>query len=165
VTEKVHIPAQHLAIFPFVRSAIILSFFFLAMPQINKQHFKVPMVVGFLSYVASQILLVTAPVQSYGFLLLSVFLEACSYAVVSPLVDRMTVLTIEPKERARILSIIFVGVILFSSPFGWIAGTLSGINKVLPFLLNICLFSLGAILAHIAGQISLKEPVMEAATN
>jgi uncharacterized membrane protein YtjA (UPF0391 family) len=58
-----------------------------------------------------------------------------------------------------------VGVILFSSPFGWIAGTLSGINKVLPFLLNICLFSLGAILAYIAGQISLKEPVMEAATN
>jgi MFS family permease len=165
VTEKLQIPAQNLAIFPFVRSAIILAFFFLVMPQINKQHFKLPMIVGFLGFVASQLILVTAPVQGYGLLLLSVFLEACSFAVVSPLVDRMTVLTIEPKERARILSIIFVGVILLTSPFGWIAGTLSGINKDLPFLLNIALFTMGAILAYIAGQISLNEPVMEATTN
>jgi MFS family permease len=165
VTEKIRIPAQNLAIFPFVRSAIILSFFFLVMPQLNKLHFKLPMVIGFLGYVASQVLLVTAPVQSYGFLLISVFLEACSYAALSPLVDRMTVLTIEPKERARILSLIFVGVILFSSPFGWIAGTLSGINKDLPFLLNIALFGIGAILAYAAGQISLKEQTMGPVTD
>jgi uncharacterized membrane protein YeaQ/YmgE (transglycosylase-associated protein family) len=77
----------------------------------------------------------------------------------------LTVLTIEPKERARILSIIFVGVILFSSPFGWIAGMLSAINKNLPFLLNMTLFLLGAILAYAAGEISLREPEMEVATN
>jgi len=165
VTEKLHIPAQNLAIFPFVRSAIILAFFFLVMPQINKQHFKLPMVIGFLGFIASQVILVTAPEKYYGYLLLSVFLEACSFAVVSPLVDRMTVLTIQPKERARILSIIFVGVILFSSPFGWIAGTLSGINKDLPFFLNIALFVMGAILAYTAGQFSLKEPAIEAATD
>ena len=165
VTEKIRIPAQNLAIFPFVRSAIILSFFFVVMPQLNKLHFKLPMVIGFLGYIASQVLLVTAPVQSYSFLLSSVFLEACSYAALSPLVDRMTVLTIEPKERARILSLIFVGVILFSSPFGWIAGTLSGINKDLPFLLNIALFGIGAILAYAAGQNSLKEQAMETAIN
>ena len=165
VTEKIRIPAQNLAIFPFVRSAIILSFFFLVMPQLNKLHFKLPMVIGFLGYIASQVLLVTTPIQSYGFLLISVFLEACSYAALSPLVDRMTVLTIEPKQRARILSLIFVGVILFSSPFGWIAGTLSEINKDLPFLLNIALFSIGAILAYAAGLISLREQTIEAAAN
>src|ERR1041385_4801376 len=123
------------------------------------------MVVGFLGFIASQVILVTAPVQGYSLLFLSVFLEACSFAVVSPLVDRMTVLTIAPKERARILSIIFVGVILFSSPFGWIAGTLSGINKDLPFFLNMTLFVFGAILAYVAGEISLREPKMEVATN
>lgn len=165
VTEKLHIPAQNLALFPFVRSAIVLIFFFVVMPYINKQHFKLPMFIGFLGFVFSQLILVTAPEQGYSLLLMSVLLEACSFAVVSPLVDRMTVLTIEPKERARILSIIFVGVILLSSPFGWIAGTLSGINKDLPFLLNIALFIMGAILAYMAGQISLKEPVMETAVN
>ena len=163
VTEKLHIPPANLALFPFVRSAIILVFFFLVTPHINQLHFRLPMVLGFLGFVSSQVILVTAPVHNYGFLLLSVFLEACSFAMVNPLVDRMTVLTIEPKERARILSIIFVGVILFSSPFGWIAGTLSGINKDLPFLLNMILFGIGAILAYVAGQISLKEPAMEAA--
>lgn len=165
VTEKLQIPAQNLAIFPFVRSAIILGFFFIITPQINKLHFKLPMIVGFLGFVASQILLITAPAQNYAVLLLSVFLEACSFAVVNPLVDRMTVLTIDAKERARILSIIFVGVILFSSPFGWIAGTLSGINKDLPFILNIGLFAIGAILAYSAGQHSLKEPAIEAAAD
>jgi Na+/melibiose symporter-like transporter len=165
VTEKLHVPAQNLAIFPFVRSAIILVFFFVVTPQINKLHFRLPMILGFLGFVASQLILITVPPQNYGLLLLSVLIEACSFAVVNPLVDRLTVLTIEPKERARILSMIFVVVILFSSPFGWIAGTLSGINKSLPFLLNIALFLLGAILAFAAGQISLKEPVAEATTD
>ncbi len=163
VTQKLQISAQGLSIFPFVRSAIILAFFFVLMPRVNKLHFKLPMIIGFLGFVASQVILVTAPVQNYGFLLLSVFLEACSYAVVAPLVDRMTAVTIEPKERARILSIIFVGVILLSSPFGWIAGTLSTISKDLPFFLNMALFAVGAILSYAAGQISVKEPVMEAA--
>ncbi|HSD85644.1 MAG TPA: hypothetical protein VLG46_17410, partial [Anaerolineae bacterium] len=162
VTEKLHIPAQSLSIFPFIRSTIILAFFFLVMPQINKLHFKLPMVLGFLGFVASQVILVTAPVQSYGFLFLSVLLEACSYAVIGPLVDRMTAVTIDPKERARILSIIFVSVILLSAPFGWIAGTLSTIGKDLPFFLNIALFAVGAILSYAAGRNSLKEPVMEA---
>jgi MFS family permease len=163
VTEKLHVPPQDLSLFPFVRSAIILSFFFFVMPRINRLHFKLPLVIGFLGFIASQVILVTAPVRGYGFLFLSVLLEACSYAVVSPLVDRMTVLTIEPQERARILSIVFVIVILFSSPFGWIAGTLSSIDKDLPFLLNIALSAVGAILAYAAGQIAPKEPVMEAA--
>jgi MFS family permease len=165
VTQKLHISAQGLSIFPFVRSTIILTFFFLAMPRINKLHFKLPMVLGFLGFIVSQVVLVTAPVQSYGFLLLSVFLEACSYAVVGPLVDRMTAVTIEPKERARILSIIFVSIILLSSPFGWIAGTLSGISKDLPFFLNMALFAAGAVLSYTAGRVSRKEPVVEAATD
>ena len=163
-TEKLHVTAESLAIFPFVRSAIILLFFFLLMPQINKLHFKIPMIVGFLGYVISQVILVIAPPQNYAYLMLNVILEACSFAVINPLTDRMTVITIEPKERARILSIIFVGVILFTSPFGWIAGTLSAINKTYPFLLNIALFAIGAVLAYMAGQISEKQPVAEVAT-
>jgi MFS family permease len=165
VTEKLHFPAQSLAIFPFVRSAIILAFFFVVTPQINKLHFQRPMILGFFGFVASQLILVKAPAQNYGLVLLSVFIEACSFAVVNPLVDRMTVLTIQPKERARILSIILVVIILFSSPFGWIAGTLSTLNKNLPFYLNIALFLVGALLTYAASQISFREPEMEIAAN
>lgn len=161
VTEKLHVPPQGLSIFPFIRSAIILSFFFFVMPRINRMHFKLPMVIGFFGFIASQVILVMTPAQGYVFLVLSVFLEACSYAVVSPLVDRMTALTVEPQERARILSIVYVVVILFTSPFGWIAGTLSGINKDLPFILNMALSVAGAVLVYAAGQASLRKPVME----
>ena len=163
VTEKLHVPAQNLAIFPFVKSAVILLFFFLVMPRLNKMHFKLPMVIGFLGFFASQCVLISAPVQGYGSLLLNVFLEACSFAAVSPLVDRMIVLTIDPKERARTLSILYMGIILLSSPFGWIAGTLSTLDKDLPFILNIILFAAGAALAYRTGQDSQKRLAAEAA--
>ena len=162
VTEKLHIPARNLALFPFVKSAIMLLFFFVVMQRISKMHFRVPMVLGFIGFVLSQVLLITAPDQGYFFLFISIFLEACCFAVVSPLVDQMVVLSIDPKERARIQSILYVGVILLVSPFGWIAGTLSTLNKSLPFILNIVLFAAGAVLATLAGRASQKGPAVEA---
>jgi MFS family permease len=140
-----------------------LGFFFLVMPRLNKMHYKVPMVVGFLGFVASQLVLIAAPDHGYSFLIVSVFLEACSFAAVSPLADQMVALTINPQERARILSIVYVVIILLTSPFGWIAGTLSARNKNLPFILNIALFATGAVLAYLAGQASQKRLAAEAA--
>ena len=157
LTEKLQIPNQNLAYFPFIRSAVILAFFFIVMPRISKLHFKIPMIVGFIGFLLSQILLVTAPVLNYGFLIASTLLEASSFAVVGPLVDKMVVLTIEAKERARIQSIMYVGIILITSPFGWIVGKLSELNKTFPFILNILLFTIGALLAHFAGQMSLRK--------
>ena len=160
VTEKLHIPAEHIAFFPFIKSAISLTFFFAVTPRLAKMHFKVPMVVGFLSFIASQVVLITTPKLGYPSLALSVFVEACSFAAIGPLVDRMTVLTISARERARIQSILYVGIILLTSPFGWIAGTLSEIDKAWPFVLNIALFAMGAVLAYVAG--SRKNLAVEA---
>jgi len=162
VTEKLHIPAQNLAVFPFVKSAVMLFFFFTVMPQLNKLHFKLPMMYGFIGFVVSQLLLIMAPERSYVFLIISVFLEACCYAAVSPLVDRLMALAVKPSERARIQSILYVGIILLTSPFGWIAGTLSGFDKALPFVLNIVLFAIGALLAYLAGNDSQERLAAEA---
>ena len=159
LTEKLLIPDAHIAYFPFVRSAVILIFFFVVMPRISKLHFKLPMTLGFVSFALSQLLLITAPALNYGFLVLSTFLEACGFSVVAPLVDKMVVLTIEAKERARIQSIMYVAIILISSPFGWIAGRLSEINKDFPFYLNTILFVIGAILAYLAGRRSAQKEV------
>ena len=164
VTERLHIPAQNLAIFPFVKSAVMLFFFFIVMPRLNKLHFKMPMALGFLGFVVSQLLLITAPDKGYLFLVVSVFLEACCFAAVNPLVDQMVVLTIDAQERARIQSILYVGIILITSPFGWIAGNLSGIDKSLPFVLNIVLFAIGSALAYLAGNAAQKRLAIEAPT-
>ena len=164
VTERLHIPAQNLAIFPFVKSAVMLFFFFMVMPRFNKMHFKLPLVIGFLGFVVSQLLLITAPERGYLFLIVSVFLEACCFATINPLMDQMIALTIDPKERARIQSILYVGIILITSPFGWIAGNLSGLDKSLPFILNIALFGGGAVLAYLAGNAAQKRLAVTTAT-
>lgn len=135
----------------------MILFFFVVMPRLSKLHFKLPMTLGFVLFLVSQVLLIMVPAQNYWLLGLSVFLEACSFATVSPLIDRITVVTIDAKERARILSILSVGIILFTSPFGWLAGSLSEINKDLPFVLNIVLFAVGALLAYRAGQSSEND--------
>lgn len=163
VTQKLHVPAQYLALFPFVKSAIILSFFFLVMPYLNKMRARMPMVIGFLGFLVSQIILINAPEQGYVWLFLSVFIEACSFAAVSPLVDQMLALTVDPKDRARIQSILYVGVILLTSPFGWIVGTLSSINRNWPFILAMGLFVIGALLAYLAGQAAQKRSMPESA--
>jgi len=156
VTEKLRIPAEYLAVFPFVKSTVMLLFFFFITPRIKELHFKLPMVYGFLGLVVSQVLLIASPQNNYFFLVISIILESCCFAAVWPLLDRMIVLTIEAKERARIQSILSVGIILLTSPFGWIAGSLSSMEKGLPFILNIILFALGAVLAALAGKAAQK---------
>lgn len=159
VTKKMMFPDESLAFFQLIKAAVMILFFFVIMPRLGKLHFKMPMTFGFLLFIVSQALLIVVPEKNYLLLGLSVFLEACSFATVSPLMDRLTVLTIDAKERARILSILSVGIILFTSPFGWVAGNLSAINKDLPFVLIMGLCVLGALLAYLAGRAAEKQPV------
>lgn len=160
VTEKLHIPAANLAVFPFLKTIIMVFFFFAVLPRIRQLNFKIPMMVGFCGFIASQLVLVTAPQASYVLLGVSIFLEAGSIATVSPLMDRMTALTVDPRERARIQSILYVAIIGLTSPFGWIAGMLSGLNKNLPFILNIALFSVGAVLVYLAGRRAQQQEAL-----
>lgn len=46
-------------------------------------------------------------------------------------------------ERARVTAMVYVALILVISPFGWIAGQLSAIDRSLPFALNMVLFASG----------------------
>jgi hypothetical protein len=80
-------------------------------------------------------------------------IEAASLAMFGPLMDALTIISIDDAERARINSILFAVVILLTSPFGWIAGQLSEINRVLPFVLNICLFIIGSGLVWLAWRL------------
>lgn len=164
VTEKLNVPAENLSWFPFVKSIIILAFFFIVMPYLNKLQARIPMIIGFIGFLGSQLILINTPEQGYAWLVLSVFLEACSFAAISPLMDQMLALTVDPADRARIQSILYVAVILLTAPFGWIAGTLSSINKDLPFILSMSLFIIGAVLAYLAGRVaySVGKPIIDA---
>jgi len=152
VTQKLHIPDSSLSLYSTARALIMLVFFFLAMPRIREMKFRNPMLVGFGALVMAQMIIISAPEQAYALLLVSPFLEACAYATVSTQIDRMVVLTVDAQERARISALLYVVVIAFTTPFGWSAGGLSEINRILPFMLNIGLYLLSGLLTFIAAR-------------
>ena len=80
VTQRLSIPNEHLALFPFARSVVMLFFFFLAMGRIKEMNFRNPMMIGFAGLALNALILVSAPEKSYLLLLVSPFIEACSYA-------------------------------------------------------------------------------------
>jgi MFS family permease len=154
VTKRLGIPAEYIAIYPFARSMLLLVLYFVLVPRLNIRNFRNPMLAGYLGLIISHILLVTMPPGNYWLLLVSVLVEALSMAMYRPLHDSLVILSIDKIERARINAIMAVVVIALTSPFGWIAGQLSEINRVLPFIFNIILFVLGAFLVVLAWRLT-----------
>jgi MFS family permease len=157
VTKKLHIPVGDISLYPFARASVMLLFFFLVIPRLNSRRFKKPMMVGFAGFVLSQTLLITMPEKSYLLLLVATVFEACSAALVSPFMDSMIVVTVDPAERARIMAILYVVVITMTSPFGWIAGKLSEVDRSLPFALNLALFTIGGLLVLLTAWRATRE--------
>jgi Na+/melibiose symporter-like transporter len=156
VTRKLLIPEQNLAIFPVARSIVMLVFFFFVTPYLRKFNFRNPMLVGLGGFIASQLILIISPPQSYLLLLISTIFDACSIAAVNVQIDRMIALNIDETERARIVSITMMIVVLLTSPFGWIAGKMSEVDRILPFVFNIFLFGVGMSLVWGADRAQRK---------
>ncbi|MBN2394565.1 MAG: MFS transporter [Anaerolineae bacterium] len=148
VTEKLLFPSASLAWYAFARSVVMLLIFFAVMPCLSTMDVRKPMIVGFLGLTASQVLLLVTPVGNAWLLLLSTIVEACSIPLASTLLDKLVVVAVDAKERARIMGLLSVLVIIVTSPFGWIAGQLSEVNRSLPFILNIVLFGVGSLLTY-----------------
>lgn len=146
VTQRIHIPAGHIALYPFARSLMMLLFLFLVVPRLRGIHFSRPITVACVGFLLSQILLVSIPPKGYMLLLLSTLLESCSFAVLGTQMDRLLVINVDAQERARIVSIAHVVVLACTTPFGWIAGLLSDRNPINPFVMNVALLVLGIVL-------------------
>ena len=159
-TERLGIPAEHLAIFTFAKSGFLLVLYFVLVPHLDISRFRNPMLLGFLGFLSANLILVTMPAGSYLLLLLSVLIEAVSLAMFRPLLDSLVILSITPDERARINAILSIVVIALSSPFGWIAGRLSEANRILPFVLNMVLFCIGMVLVALAWRSQSPNPVV-----
>lgn len=143
-TERLRVPPGDIALFPFARSLLMLACLFFVVPRLRGVHFGRPMLAALAGYIASQIVLVAAPVKGYGWLLVSTLLESGSYAVFATQTERLTVINVDAAERARIVSMAHVVVLACTTPFGWIAGALSQANRAFPFVLNAALLALAA---------------------
>jgi MFS family permease len=153
VTEKLGIPAEHLAIYPFAKSALMLILYFVLVPRLNLRRFRNPLLLGFSGFLAANLILISMPPGNYWLILISVLIEAISLAVYAPLIESLITISIASEERARINAILSMVVILLTSPFGWIAGQLSEINRIFPFILSIVLYIVGMGLVSLAWRL------------
>jgi hypothetical protein len=104
------------------------------------------MVLGVVGLIASHVLLVTIPPGNGWLLLLVTVIEGCSIPTTTTLLGKMTVVNVDASERARIMALLNAAVLLVTSPFGWIAGRLSSIDRRWPFILTIGLFAVAGAL-------------------
>lgn len=68
----------------------------------------------------------------------------------NPRKDALLQLSINAQERARLNALIMASTIALSSPFGYLAGWLSSLDRRLPFIFTIALFILAMlVIGHI----------------
>jgi Na+/melibiose symporter-like transporter len=152
-TTKLGFPESQISTYVFVRSIIMTLSFFVIGPRLtNVRRFRLPLGTGFAAALASQALLVVMPPQAVILLLTSVILDAIAGALVSPMIESLLALSLESDERARVSAMVYVALILLTSPFGWIAGQLSALDRSLPFALNTLLFAIGMALVWFIGK-------------
>lgn len=117
---------------------------FLVAPRVNSlRNFRVPLWAGYGAFFVAQALLVFMPPRAVPLLVLSVLLEALAAALVNPMTESLLTVALETHERARLTGLVYVLLILATTPFGWIAGQLSAIDRALPFALLMVLFVIG----------------------
>lgn len=152
-TTKLGFSNSEISIYVALRSIIMTICFFLIGPRLtNPRRFRLPLWVGFGAFFISQALLVVMAPRAIPLLIASVVLEGVASALVSPMTESMLALSLESAERARVSAMVYVALIILISPFGWIAGQLSAIDRSLPFALNMGLFMIGAGLVWLIGR-------------
>ena len=152
-TTKLGFADSEISTYVALRSIIMTICFFLIGPRLtNPRRFRLPLWMGFGAFFVSQLLLVVMPPRAIPLLVVSVVLEAVASALVSPMTESLLALSLESAERARVSAMVYVALIILISPFGWIAGQLSAIDRSLPFALNMGLFVVGAALVWLIGR-------------
>lgn len=145
VTQRIGIESRYLAFFPILNAAVMLIFMVGIQHRLEFVKFKIPMWSGLVLYAVAAILLVLAPTGNMPFIIIYVFVAAVAGSLVMPRKDALIQLCINPEERARINALIMSFTIAFSSPFGYLTGWLSSIDRRLPFVFTFALFVVAII--------------------
>jgi MFS family permease len=156
VTQRLGISERYLAFFPILNAAVMLIFMVGIQHRLEAVRFRIPMAVGMMIYVVCMVLLVLTPVGNIAFIIIFVFFAAIAGALVWPRKDALLQLNIDPLERARINALILAFTIAFASPFGYIAGWLSSLDRRLPFIFILAIFIVAIIIVS-----RIRDPEIE----
>ena len=156
VTQRLGLSDNYLALFPILNAGVMLVFMVGIQHKLNALKFRVPLWTGLALYAVGALVLLLSPEGGLGFVLLNVFCTAVAASLVNPRKDALLQLNLDPQERARLNALIMASTVALSSPFGYLAGWLSNIDRRLPFGFLIVLFLLAMA---VVGRI--KEPQVE----
>ena len=157
VTEKIHLSDELVAVFPVIRTLVMLAFVIGLQNLFQKLRMKVSFLVGFFMYIASHLLLLLTPEKNLLLVMGYTILEAAAYAVIIPRKDALMAHYVEQKERSRIYALYNVLMIGISVPFGSLIGWMFELNPGFPFLFNIALFGLCIFLTLASRDLSRLE--------
>lgn len=152
VNKKLLVPDHLLPLFPILKSAITIVFFFLVAPHLTRSFLKMPLLVGFSCYIIGQTFLILAPPDgpaTYAVLCISLIFDAFGFGNLTMLARSLVALNVNPAERARILAIINMIIMAVTAPFGWIGGFLSNMSRNYPFVLNLFFLTVGVFITII----------------
>lgn len=170
-TRNAGVPEWVVSYFPIARALIMLVFIFGIQHRLSRFPIRKPMIAGLAAYVLAIGLLLLSPSAGFAALAGYVLLDAFAYALVWPRRNSLIALYVDPDERARITGLLYVLMIAVASPFGWITGSLSELDRAYPFVLSLLLFAGCAVLlvrsrTLAAGNAGVKpdEPIQEVST-
>lgn len=141
VTQRLGLSENFLALFPILNASVMLIFMVGLQHRLHFERFRMPLWIGLTLYGAGALVLILAPVGSLAAILLYVFLTAVGAALVNPRKDALLQLNLDAQERARMNALIIASTVALSSPFGYLAGLLSSLDRRLPFVFSFLLFA------------------------
>ena len=147
--QKLHVPESVLPLFMVLRSILAIIFLFFVIPRLTKGLLKLPLILAFASYFVGQGILIMVPVEGmlkYPLLCLSLVFDGFGLGTLFTVSESLIALHVNPNERARILALRYMFIMLATTPFGWIGGFLSDISRNLPFALNMALLATGIVI-------------------
>ena len=144
VTEKLGIAAENLSVFSTLRTLLMLLCYFVIVPKLDLRGFHKPLTLALCLFLVQEAAMLLMPAAAYGFVLLTVVLEAVGLSILYPLSHSLQMVNIEREERARMLAFFYAMCMLVTSPLTTLAGVLADVNRKLPFVLNL-LLTAGAV--------------------
>ncbi len=151
--KKLLVPDAILPFFPMFRSMIAMLFLFTIIPRVTATiRLQKPLLLGFVSYFIGQLLLTLIPApehalaaSGYALLALSLIFDGFGAGILAMLAESLVALYVDKNERARVMAVQHMIIMLATAPFGWISGLLSSVSRTLPFRLTGILILLGIL--------------------
>ena len=155
-TQDLKIGESFIAYFPVIRAGVALLFFLFIQNRLGRFNTRRLMCVGVVLYMVGHGMLLVAPPQNTLWLVAYVLVDAWASALFLPRLDDLVFSSIDPTERARCRSLIVMVGLAVSSPFGYLAGLLSDMDRRLPFAFNMLLFI--CIIYFVLFKLHFKTP-------